>query len=615
LVNALDDKIYKLNLTINIMVAKEGYKINPIYQGADSSFTPPQNGYLTAGSLGLATDPRTANQLQEVSSRLSSGVKFVDIAAVSPEIFDSMPKQQLTEINRLSKLTGIDVTMHGPVIDVSGISQQGFSETQRDAAERKVAEVLLRSHELNPKGNVLVTFHSSEGLPGSQLLPPAEREKGKEYQKMFAINRESGRMTDLEREKEFYPGGEVKESVRLPEDRLRILNNTEWKNSLFQIEVNRENAERIMQDIHPTTISRFVALKGKQLDPKQISGQEINQMDKLASADEFVGQANVAANALFSKAYELAEKDKDVGKINFLKKVSKDYGEMVGVEGGVPKNAEKYLNPKLHAQALLKLTQELEVSPPKMWVPLEEFAAEKSSQSFGNAAFEAYKKFKDTTPTLVIENPPASHALSSGEDIKNLVLESRKQFEKKAIAEGISKSEAKKQAEKLIGATWDVGHINMMRKFGYTEEDIVKESEKVKPVLKHIHLSDNFGFEHTELPMGMGNVPLQEIMKKLGKKGFEAKKLIEAGQWWQHFKTPPLQETLEAVGSPVYSMKMAPYWSQAPALYQGYFSGYGQMLPQINYETFGAGFARLPQELGGQVQGAGGGRMSGNPME
>ncbi len=597
------------------MVAKEGYKINPIYQGADSSFTPPQNGYITAGSLGLATDPRTANQLQEVSSRLSSGVKFVDIAAVSPEIFDSMPKQQLTEINRLSKLTGIDVTMHGPVVDVSGISQQGFSETQRDAAERKVAEVLLRSHELNPKGNVLVTFHSSEGLPGSQLLPPAEREKGKKYQKMFAINRESGRMTDLEREKEFYPGGEVKESVRLPEDRLRILNNTEWKNSLFQIEVNRENAERIMQDVHPTTISRFVALKAGQLNPEEFSNQESAQMNKLSSADEFVGQANLAANALFSKAYEFAQKDNDVGKMNFLKKVSKEYGDAVGVEGGQPKNAEKYFNPKLHSQALLKLTQELEVSPPEMWVPLEEFAAEKSSQSFGNAAFEAYKKFKDTTPTLVIENPPASHALSSGEDIKNLVLESRKQFEKKAIAEGISKSEAKKQAEKLIGATWDVGHINMMRKFGYTEEDIVKESEKVKPVLKHIHLSDNFGFEHTELPMGMGNVPLQEIMKKLGKKGFEAKKLIEAGQWWQHFKTPPLQETLEAVGSPVYSMKMAPYWNQAPGLYQGYFSGYGQMLPQINYETFGAGFARLPQELGGQVQGASGGRMSGNPME
>ena len=104
-------------------------------------------------------------------------------------------------------------------------------------------------------------------------------------------------------------------------------------------------------------------------------------------------------------------------------------------------------------------------------------------------------------------------------------------------------------------------------------------------------------------------------MKELGKKGFEARKIIEAAAWWQHWKTPPFQETLEAVGSPIYGMKMAPYWSQAPGLYQGYFSGFGQMLPQINYETFGAGFSRLPSELGGQIQGAQGGRMSGRPME
>ena len=61
-------------------------------------------------------------------------------------------------------------------------------------------------------------------------------------------------------------------------------------------------------------------------------------------------------------------------------------------------------------------------------------------------------------------------------------------------------------------------------------------------------------------------------------------------------------------------MKMAPHWGQTPGLQEGYFLGYGQVLPQIHYETFGAGFSRLPQELGGQVAG-GGSRMSGRPME
>ena len=39
------------------------------------------------------------------------------------------------------------------------------------------------------------------------------------------------------------------------------------------------------------------------------------------------------------------------------------------------------------------------------------------------------------------------------------------------------------------------------------------------------------------------------------------------------------------------------------------------MLPQTNYDLFGAGFSQLPAELGGQRPGGRGGRMSGNPME
>jgi sugar phosphate isomerase/epimerase len=75
----------------------------------------------------------------------------------------------------------------------------------------------------------------------------------------------------------------------------------------------------------------------------------------------------------------------------------------------------------------------------------------------------------------------------------------------------LDEAKAEKEAEKLIGITWDVGHINMIRRFGYSEKDVIKEAGKVAPMLKHVHLSDNFGLEHTELPMGMGNVPIKEI--------------------------------------------------------------------------------------------------------
>ncbi len=593
-----------------------GYKIPDIYQGGYSSLNP-SNNYITAGSMGLTTDPRTANVLQEVSTKLSSGVKQIEIAAVSPEIFDSMPTPHLKEVNRLSKLTGINVSLHAPVIDVSGIDpRSGFSESERELSEKKVTEALLRSKELNPDGNIPVTFHAAEGIPASQLLPPSEREEKKKYKKLLVINKETGKMAPLEEEKKFYPRlADLEKGKDLsPEKRIDILNATEWDNSLSQVFFNQERAQEILGKNQVQIQHLMGDLKKMQeetgkVDLGILSPQQRQAYNNFLAAHNYIQDTHQQVDNLFSRAYEFGTPEQK----HELKKISEEYKSTIKKNGN---------DPFAQSQSMIELVQNLKDKiVPEMYVPIEEFAVEKSSQTFGNAAFNSYKKFKDKAPTLVIENPPAGFALSTGEDIKNMVKESRKHFVKNAIKPinedglGMSKSQAKKEAEKVIGATWDVGHINMLRKFGYSEEDIIKETEKVAPYVKHVHLSDNFGFEHTELPMGMGNVPLKKMMKKLGEKGFEAKKIIEAGHWFQHFKTPPFQEVLEAVGSPVYSMKMAPYWNQAPGLQEGYFSGYGQMLPQINYETFGAGWSQLPQELGGQSPGAKGGRMSGRQME
>ena len=590
---------------------KRGYTISNIYQGGYSTMVPSYAGYISAGSLGMTTDPRSANILQEVSTKLSSGVKQIEVEGVSPEIFDSIPKQHLKEVNRLSKLAGIDVSLHAPVMDVSGIDQRsGFSEAEREISERKVAETLLRAHELNPDGNIPVNFHSAEGIQSSQFLPPSKRKEEEKYKKLIVVNRETGRLAPLEPETEHYPGMKELEKgeYRTPEKRMENLNETEWDNSINQLFFNQERAMEILEKTRP-----FI---GHLADPKtgEIKIEDIKYLPSEKQKEIFgnfnrvsnyLQDINQHANSLFSKAYKYGTEEQK----NELKKLNEEFKSEIEKGGN---------NPFSQAEAMENLLNKLKkpVYTPEMYVPIEKFAVEKSSETFGNAAWQAYKKLKGkNVPLLTIENPPAGYALSTGEDIRNIVEESRKQFVKKAVADGFSDSEARKQAEKLIGATWDVGHINMLRKFGYSEKEIIEEAKHVAPVLKHVHLSDNFGFEHTELPMGMGNVPLREIMEKLGQKGYGARKIIEAGHWWQHFKTPPLQETLEAVGSPIYGMEMAPSWSQAPGLYQGYFSGSGQMLPQINYETFGAGFSRLPTELGGQVQGAQGGRMSGRLME
>ena len=623
-------------------MAKEGgYTINNLYQGGYSSLSPSYGDVFTgyqvaAGSLGITTDPRSANILKEASSKLAGGAKQIELALVSPEIFDSIPKQQLKEVNRLGKLTGVDMSVHGPVMDSAGFNQQGFSEVNRESAERRMIDVVERSHEVDPSGNINVTFHSAEGIPGTEFETFQGERKAR---KMIAVNRETGQMIPLEKETRYYPQQErvkleykeriekdliskrevaqnkekymeeipiEKGEILTPEKNLKIANDSQWDNQISPLFFNKERADEILQQ-NQAQIAHV--LKGHQ--EGTISDEDINRIpvykqaySHYKAAHNYLDEVHKGVNTIFSKAYKYGTPDQK----KELAKVSEVFKKDLETPGD-PVMAE--------SQAMQGLINNLQRSDlvPEIIIPIEEFAAEKSSQSFGNTAFESYKKFGTKAPIISIENPPAGFSLSTGEDLRNLIVKSREQFVKKAVeTEKLSESEAKVQAEKLIGATWDVGHINMIRKHGATEKDIIKETEKIAPFVKHIHLSDNFGFEHTELPMGMGNVPLKEMMEKLPQK--DIKKIIEAGQWWQHMQTNPVKESMEGLGSPMYSTGEGPLWNQSPAFQEGYFSGYGMMLPPQNYQMWGSGFsmASLPTELGGQMPGKGGG-MSGTPME
>lgn len=599
------------------------------YGGGISSLNPSYgsvfSGYRAeAGSLGTTTDPRMANVLKEVSGKIASGVKTMELAMVTPQVFDSVPNQQLKEVNRLSKLTGVDISLHGPVMDTTGVGQQGFSEVNRESSERTLINTIERGHILNPDGNISVTFHSSEGLMGSDY---EKTDEGKRVKRMVMVNRETGEMRKVEGEHMYTPGGDLeKPKYKTPEDRRRMANDTDWDNSLNQLIFNRERADEILRQneiqirhLIEAANKKEITTKDGALNPSAMDDVQKDAYRAYTTAHNYLQDTQQHVTSLFDKAYRIAKESENKEQQMALERVSEKFREEVqefskreGVVG--------------ESKAVANLINELK-SPgfaPEVYIPLEQFALEKSSKTFGNAAVASYKKFGETAPIINIENPPAGFVLSSGEELRELVERSRERFvdvamkSEKEGGAGLSKKQAETQAEKLIGATWDVGHINMIRGKGFEEKDVVKETEKIAPYVKHVHLSDNFGFEHTELPMGMGNVPLKEIMQKLGKKGFEAKKIIEAGHWWQHFQTPPVRETMEALGSPIYSdgVGVGPYWNQSPGLEAGYNAGLaGAWLPQVNYETFGGGFSQLPSELGGQRPGAAGSRMTGRGME
>ncbi len=573
------------------------YTINDIYQGGYSSLSPSYGNVFTgymikAGSLGITTDPRTANILQDVSSKLSTGVKQIELSTVSPEVFESIPKQHLKEINRLSKLTGVDVSVHAPIVEASGITKEGFSESNRESAERQMNSAVERSHEVNPDGNIPVTFHSSAIIP-QPIIP-----KGKEVpENALAINSETGSINPFPLRERHLTG--EKPNIKKELDQA---NKNSWLSSLSHLSYNAERGSEAITH-YGTLIPEIEKKAGKDLTP-----EEQRAKAGFNSATAFLNDSYRELKELYETAY----RNSDINEKKILDDLKwKVESNIKKIEIAPTSKDSILLRQEIIEEGLETLNK---ISPPEIFKPLDKFAREKTTQTFANIALNSYKKFKDKAPIISIENPPVGGAFSTGKELKKIVEKSREKFVEKAVKEGMSESEATTQAEKLLGVTWDVGHINMLRKYGYDSEDIIKETEEVAPLVKHVHLSDNFGFEHTELPMGMGNVPMKEIMEKLPEK--DVKKIIEAGNWWQHFRTAPFKETLEAVGSPIYSMNMAPYWNQTQGLEQTYSSGFGQMLPQGHFETYGIpSFSNLPMELGGQRPSATGSRMSGRQME
>jgi len=588
------------------------YEIKDIYQGGYSSLSSGYEnfslGYLPTRSFGTTTDPRVADVITEVSQKIAPGQKIIELSMIQPEIFESVPKQHLEEVRRLAKLTGVDVTVHGPIVEASGVGREGYSEINRESAERQMLMAVERAHEINPQGNSPVTFHSTAVLPAPEIRRTKD---GQEIIKSaLVINTDNGRIDKIETKERYFPGEERQEKITTE---IQKRNEEAWNSTKTHLAYNTERATDF---IRQTSFTNLLAEAEKKAG-KQLSSDEKQAMTSYNVGKAFLEDSYRELKELCDIAYKKALENKEVKRKdielieNFYKEIQED-AKKIKETPGLKENIQLREN---IVEKGLSVLNDLS-APPEIIKPLDDYAMEKSIETFANVAFNSYKKFKDTAPIISIENPPANQGFSRGEDLKKIVEQARKKFVDKAKQEGISEKEAERQAERLIGVTWDVGHINMLRGKGFEEKDIIKETKAIKPFLKHIHLSDNFGFEHTELPMGMGNVPIADIMNELGKKGFEAKKIIEAGNWWQHFKTSPVAETLKAMGSPVYAMDMGPYWNQSGALQKGYFGGMGNYLPQVSYETFGAGFSQLPQELGGSRGGGeAGSRLSGKGME
>lgn len=606
------------------------YKIENIYEPGYKSFSPSEDSpflgkenLIPARQLGLTTDPRVANQIAALSQALNQGISVMEIGTLSPQTFETIPKQHFAEMRRKAKLAEAELTLHAPIqgTDPSGFGERGWDESNRLMIERQLKDVMDKACELDEKGNMPITIHGSNTAGSNwKYITDENGERKKVTDMLIAVDKESGQMRPLKEEIKFYPELGIQEKKYTPEDQLKIANHSLWEDQIDKIAFQKVNVDNILSKIPKE--AQVMALRASQDQEyfKQLGPHEKNLVLQTYSARNYLDDVHKMINSTFSKAYEFGtdEQKKD------LKAISNEFAkELYGVDPEKVKKGDLNEEEKMRmnmtyndfqnqANAMQIFAEKLRDFNPNILESVEEFAVKKASETFSNTALYAFQKKGEKAPSLSIENLYQEMGFSQGDDLKNLVVASREKLALKLHEkEGLSKEQANKVAAKLIGVTFDVGHLNMSKKFGYTDEDLVKEAEKVKKYVNKVHLTDNFGSYDTHLPPGMGNVPFQALLEALGEEGARAIKINEVGGWFEHFKSSPFPQMLEAYGSPIYSSGTGPYWSQAAGFQQSYMEGYGQILPQINYQMFGAGFSQLPQSLGGQQGTAGSGRMGG----
>jgi hypothetical protein len=602
-------------------------------------------GYrLDAGTIGFPGSPQTGNQLGETVNALKHGTKTFEVSLLGVQDADqTIPIQHFKEMRALMKLSGVRPSVHGPLVDAAGFGEQGWGgEHIMEDNQRKMFDAIEKAHILDPKGNVPIVFHSSNGTPGTEWRP-GDTSKGEERFKEFqtpVIDQESGRVTQVKEHRSYYMSStpeefklgekDIEKGGKLMTTRAAInnQNETEWDEKIKEITLGKRYADQALQDaLGRADALDLTNIKSKGEFERELKGHPeiVREFTKAAT---LLDNSNVSFRSLFNRAYKYgsndqrkelrgmasdfqkaSEDDKDINN-DFQKQIKESQlqDEFLGRLKGITSPRGKLVNGK-------KLMDE-NYGAPKVHMAVEDFAMDKAAQTFGEIASKSYGKFGETAPIIAIENMYQGMAFSRGKDMKKLVNKSRKEFAKKLHEDqGLSKGDAKRIAKKQIGVTWDVGHINVMRKSGFEEKDIVKATETIAPMVKHVHLTDNFGYSDSHLLPGMGNVPFKKILETLEKTGRlgEMNKIVEAGGFIQHFKKLPHAMALSAFGSPIYGSKMAPYWNQASDMVGSYFGGYGTLNPQQHHSIYGAGFTTMPVELGGMMPG-GQSRFDGAPM-
>ena len=522
--------------------------------------------------------------------------------STNPEMFGTDKREairQLSKINEMTVSTHASVAVQG----FAGLTREGFSDRAAEASLNEVRRAIEFAADAADGGAVAI--HTGE-------FPTEIAEKYKEFEEfpsgkkqreeiVTLVDKETGQLV------RFQKGTVLHEPVWKKNDKGKFinefgkpLNEDDYANRVPEVDEKGEvKFNRIeWADIENKTKEYNKRNPDKQLSPGQMFVYEMHRAE-LERARPFASHYYDTYERMIRNEKELTEKYEEISElekatpkhnqeklrrllINELQQTRIFDPREMDVKKSVAEQLKKKID-EMHRLALhekesaigySKQIEQIEQMKQKI-VPVEGFGKQKSTHNIAKLAMYAYdiEKSRKTSKPIVIapENIfPETGYGAHPQELKELIVGSRKDMVEALKARHISETEAKKIAEEHIKATFDVAHANTWRKFfkwkeGETPEShnkrfnewLIKEVKNLNKegIIGHIHLSDNFGYFDEHLTPGQGNTPLKEFVKEMKKSGFKGEMVAEPGAQgqgfiheamtgaWEHLATSPIYRT------------------------------------------------------------------------
>ncbi len=532
----------------------------------------------------------------------------------SPEAWTKTERQEMKELARVNE---VDVTIHAtPNMGGGGGSFSGFTgQNFSDEARQKAIDEMSRTSEFAAEvaGGGPVVFHldgfqrpvySAGVKEGAKEGTFESYKEEKKKAPLFFVDTKTGRIQQISRE----------DSVFLP---VPVLDENGKRTGEYELD-----DEGLYYKVEAKTIDdmegEFQKLtkedQDKYKNPFNFFFSEIKKPqseESYARRHEYMDSARRLGDREKDYAKMLKEfqavkgKEKSEEMVHEILKQgqleSQRRGEAISLEEikQLNEDPEKYLKErvdyykqqkKIFETGVIGYTRQIEKEEEDIaaYEEISNYGVDKEADTIAQAAMNALeieKKKKLDKPLYVApENWAVEMYGSHPKEYREVISKSRDKMVEYLQRQnaGMSNQQAAKIAEEHIKGTFDIGHLNMWKKYFKAKPGEDKDKgfakwmdQNVRGLVKdgiigHVHLSDNFGYHDEHIEIGEGNTPIQEFFKILKEEDYKGKMIAEPGGQREKQMHRAWTSALMAGRSPIYRIDAASKtWTDITGSYFG----------------------------------------------